>query len=86
MKRWLLALAVLATSCANLDAFLFNPTRVSAYTLPYDSDAPPAWHVAPDLVDAVTARDYASWSRANHGPVRPRRLPKSTHTSHQARR
>ncbi len=55
MKRWLLALAVLATSCANLDAFLFNPTRVSAYTLPYDSDAPPAWHVAPDLVDAVTA-------------------------------
>jgi len=37
-------------------------------------------------IDAVTARDYASWSRANHGPVRPRRLPKSTHTSHQARR
>lgn len=56
MRKTLLLLGSLAVSCANLDGFLFNPTPLAAYTLPYDTDAPAEWRVAADQYEAITAR------------------------------
>jgi fermentation-respiration switch protein FrsA (DUF1100 family) len=59
MKRAIVALMLSLASCANLDAFLFNPTQLDRYELPYDDNAPDAWRVPAALREEVevTSRD-----------------------------
>ncbi|MFO0608653.1 MAG: alpha/beta fold hydrolase [Polyangiales bacterium] len=59
MKRALAGVLLSLASCANLDAFLFNPTPVDRYELAYDADAPASWRVPDALREEVevTSRD-----------------------------
>jgi alpha-beta hydrolase superfamily lysophospholipase len=54
MRLLLPAVVVALASCANLDAFLFNPTALDRYELPYDANAPEGWRVPAALREEVT--------------------------------
>lgn len=54
MKRSPFVLALVVAACANLDAFLYNPSVVDRYSLAYDADAPATWRVPESLREEVT--------------------------------